>query len=96
MVIMAALLGLLGLASILLKKTVLGILVGFQLLMTGATLFFVVSGAQSNGHPADAQAFGIVILLGAVAQLAGGLALAIRMFYLKGSDSLDEMRALKQ
>ncbi|OFZ20093.1 MAG: hypothetical protein A2X94_09285 [Bdellovibrionales bacterium GWB1_55_8] len=93
--LVSGLLGGLGLACIVLRRTLLGILVGVQLLILGATMMFVLSGISSGARP-EGHLFGFFIVLGAVAQLAAGYALAIRRFYLRGQIDMDELRTLKR
>ena len=69
-------------------------LIGVQILILGSTMMFVSAGigdAWVQGHIA-----GVVITLGGVAQLVGGYALAIRMFYLRNKISMDELRSMKR
>jgi NADH:ubiquinone oxidoreductase subunit K len=51
----------------------------------------ISSGARTQGH-----LFGLFIALSGVAQLAGGYALAVRLFYLKNRTKMDQLRSLKQ
>jgi NADH:ubiquinone oxidoreductase subunit K len=93
-IVVAAALGGLGLVCALYRKTLLGVLIGVQLMFLGATMIFVLagfsSGALVNGH-----AFGLFITLGGVGQLVVGYALAVRLFYLKKRAGMDELRSLK-
>jgi len=95
MMLLAGVVGAMGLVCILSRRTMLGLMVGVQLLVLGATMMFVlagiVSGARIEGH-----LFGLLITLGGVAQLVGGYALAIRLFYLKGRIRMSELRSLKK
>jgi NADH:ubiquinone oxidoreductase subunit K len=90
-----AILGGVGLFSLLYKKTILGLLVGIQLLTLGATSLLVFAGA-SSGSFLEGHLFAFFIALSGVGQIAAGYALATRMFYLKGKTSLDELRSLKR
>ncbi len=95
MMLIAGIVGGLGLVCMISRPTVLGMLIGIQLLVLGATMAFVlagiISGARIEGH-----LFGLFIALSGVAQLAGGYALAVRLFYLRNRIHLDELRALKR
>ncbi|MGK5089847.1 NADH-quinone oxidoreductase subunit K [Bdellovibrionota bacterium FG-2] len=84
-----------GLACIIFRKTLLGVLIGVQLLILGAVAAVVmagiVSGRQVSGHVS-----GVLIFLSGVALVALGFALAIRMFYLRRRISMSELRTLRQ
>jgi NADH:ubiquinone oxidoreductase subunit K len=90
-----AILGGVGLFSLLYKKTILGLLVGIQLLTLGSTSLLIFAGATS-GSFLEGHLFAFFIALSGLAQIAAGYALATRMFYLKGKTSLDELRTLKR
>lgn len=93
--VVSALLGTLGIIALIRRKTLLGILMGMQLLTLGASLVFVSAGVLSNTHN-KAHVFGIFIILGGLAQLATGYAFALRLFLLKKSIAMDKVRSLKQ
>jgi NADH:ubiquinone oxidoreductase subunit K len=95
MMLVAGLIGALGLACVIARRTLLGVMVGVQLMVLGSTMMFVLAGI-SAGERVEGHLFGIFIALGGVAQLAGGYAIAIRLFYLKSRTKMDELRALKQ
>jgi NADH:ubiquinone oxidoreductase subunit K len=95
LMLVAGAIGALGLICMVSRRTLLGVMVGIQILALGATMIFVlagiVSGARVQGH-----LFGLFIALSGVAQLAGGYALAIRLFYLDNRTKMDQLRSLKQ
>lgn len=95
MMLVAGLIGGLGLVCMISRKTMLGLLIGVQLLVLGSTMMFVLAGL-SSGLKIQGHIFGLFITLGGVAQLVVGYALAIRLFFLKKRISLDELQALKQ
>lgn len=95
MMFIAGLIGGLGLISMISKRTILGLLIGIQLLILGSTMMFVTIGAASD-QPMQGYIFGIFITLGGMAQLAVGYALAVRLFFLKKRISLQELRTLKR
>jgi NADH:ubiquinone oxidoreductase subunit K len=94
MIVTAAALGGLGLVCMLVRRTVLGMLVGLQLLILGGTSVFVMAGAAA-GDPVDGHVFGLFVTIGGVAQLVVGYALAVRLFYLKKKAGMDELRSLR-
>jgi NADH:ubiquinone oxidoreductase subunit K len=95
MMLVAGLIGGLGLICMISRKTLLGLLIGVQLLILGSTMMFVLAGV-SSGMRIQGHLFGLFITLGGIAQLVVGYSLAIRLFFLKKTISMDELRALKQ
>lgn len=95
MMTVAGLIGGLGLFCILSRPTLLGVLIGVQILILGATLMFVLAGI-SAGVRIEGHAVGFFILLGGVAQLVAGYTLAIRLFYLRRNTEMKELCSLKQ
>jgi NADH:ubiquinone oxidoreductase subunit K len=94
MILVAAALGGMGLVCMLYRRTLLGLLIGVQLLALGATMIFVLAGA-SSGSLIQGHVFGLFITLGGIAHLVVGYALAVRLFYLKRRAGMDELRYLK-
>ncbi len=95
MIIVAGMIGGLGLVCMLSKRTILGLLIGMQLLILGSTMMFVIGGVASD-RAIQVHIFGLFITLGGIAQLGVGYSLALRLFYLKKKISLDELRVLRQ
>lgn len=93
--IVAGLIGGLGLMCMISRKTLLGLLIGVQLLILGSTMTFVLAGIAA-GSRIEGHILGLFITLGGIAQLVVGYSLAIRMFFLKRKISMDELQALKQ
>lgn len=94
-VVIAGVIGALGLVCLMTRKTLLGILIGVQLLVLGATIIFVMAGL-SSGSKERGFIFGLFIILGGVAQIVIGYVLTIRLFFQNKTTSMDELRALKQ
>lgn len=95
MMLIAGMIGGLGLICMISRKTLLGLLIGIQLLVLGSTMMFVLAGVAS-GMKSEGSIFGMFIILGGIAQLVVGYSLAIRLFFLKKKISMDELQALKQ
>lgn len=91
----AGMVGGMGLACILSRRTLLGVLIGIQLLLLGATMAFVLAGI-SSGARIQGHIVGLFIVFGGVAQLVAGYSLAVRLFYLRGRIQMNELRSLKQ
>lgn len=94
MITIAVALGGMGLVCILSKRTLLGVLLGLQLMILGSTLAFVLAGVFT-GLRTEGHLFGIFVALGGIAQLVVGYSLAIRMFYLKKRIGMETLRSLK-
>ena len=95
MMLIAAIIGGLGLVAMISRQTLLGLLVGIQLLIIGSTMMFVVAGLHA-GLRIQGHIFGLFITLGGVAQLVVGYSLAIRLFLIKKRISMEDLQALKQ
>jgi len=93
--IVAGALGALGLFSIMSRKTFLGVLVGIQILIMGATIAFVLAGILSHNQ-IDGPLFAFFIVLSGVIQLVAGYALMMRLYSLKSSVELKDLESLKQ
>lgn len=91
MILVPFALGLLGLLCLMLKRSLLGMLMGVQFLVLGVTLAFVIAGS-SSGKASEGSLFAFFILLGGIVQLVAGYAFAIRMFYLKRSVGIETIR----
>jgi NADH:ubiquinone oxidoreductase subunit K len=94
MMAVAAVLGGLGLVCIMVRRTLLGLLIGTQILILGATTVFVLAGVSSGAY-AEGLIFGLFITFGGIAQLITGYAFAVRLFYLRKSTEMVELRSLK-
>jgi NADH:ubiquinone oxidoreductase subunit K len=88
-------LGAIGLIGLIYKKTMLGLIVGIQIMILGAGALFVLSGSQS-GMQTDGHSFAVFIVLGGLVQIVGGFALATRVFYLKNRTDVSDLRNLKR
>jgi len=89
--ITAALLFLTGLVGVLVRRSILFILLGIEIMLNAAGLAFVVAGAYW-GQP-DGQVMYFFILTVAAAEVAVGLSLVLQMYH--KFDSLDVNRVHK-
>jgi NADH-quinone oxidoreductase subunit K len=83
-----------GMFSLILRRTLLGVLVGAQLIILGSTMVFVVGGSLSESM-ADSNVIGILVVLSGLAQLVAGGVLAIRLYYLRKRIFIKDLRLLK-
>lgn len=91
--ILAAVLFVLGLAGVIVRRNVLFILMSIEIMLNSAGLAFVVAGSRWN--QADGQVMFVFILAMAAAEVSVGLALVLRVFRQFASldaDLLDQMR----
>ncbi len=95
MMLIAGLIGGLGLVCMISRQTMLGLLMGVHFLILGSAMIFVLAG-MSTGLRVQGYIFAFFITLGGVTQLVVGYSLAIRLFFLKKRTSSHEMQALKQ
>ncbi len=89
------LLGSLGLVSLFSRTSMMGILIGVQLLILGTSQMFILTGMIA-GELAKGGLLGFCIVLGGVAQLVVGYTLSLRLFHLKQCVNLSEIQELKK
>lgn len=101
--LIAGILGSLGLIAILCRRTFLGVLVGFQLVAWSGAVAVVFSGESAQRGSAG-EVFAVIILLASLAVFILGLAVSVRFSHLlsrekkemqPGGIQLEEMRELK-
>jgi len=84
----------LGLICIVSKKSILGVLIGIQLIIMGCALAFVqvglISGANIKGH-----LFGIFVVAAGTLQLCICLALSTRLFGLRKGTTIKQLRSMR-
>jgi len=90
-ILFAAVLVALGLFCVLCRRTVLGIVIGLQLLLLGLTTAFVLAGIVGGG-PVDGHIMGVVVALGGCAQIVTGFAFGVRRFYISKRTDVEELR----
>lgn len=92
---LAGVIGGLGLICMISRKTLLGLLIGIQLLIMGSTMMFVFAGLHA-GFETQGHIFGLFITLGGIAQIVVGYVFAIRLFFVRKRTSIEDIRMLKQ
>jgi NADH-quinone oxidoreductase subunit K len=83
----------LGWFCVLLRRTLLFVLIGLEVMLGSASLAFVVAGAR--WQQADGQILYLMVLTLAAAEVAVGLALALQVARRFGSLELDQMTVLR-
>jgi NADH:ubiquinone oxidoreductase subunit K len=94
MMIIAVIIGAIGLVAILSKRNLLSISVGVQLIFLGSTFGFVAAGTSAD-RVADTTIFAVFIIFSGVLQTVVGYALSVRFFQHKktlNSDDLNQLR----
>jgi len=92
--ILAALLFVLGLAGVLIRRNLIFVLASIEIMLNAAGLAFLVAG--SRWGQADGQVMFIIILAVAAAEVAVGLALALRCRRRFGTLDIDAISRLKE
>jgi NADH-quinone oxidoreductase subunit K len=91
--LLAAILFLLGLVGLLVRRNVLFMLMSLEIMLNAAGLAFVVAGARWG--QADGQVMFLIVLSTAAAEVALGLALVLRFYHhfkTLDADAADGMR----
>ena len=84
----------LGLIGLLSKRTFLGVLISFYLLILGAISLFVVCGVTS-ASATKGHVFGFFVLIAGATQLVVGFAMLIRLFYQRRIIEMENLRTLR-
>ncbi len=92
-IILAAVLFLLGLAGVMVRRNAIFILLSLEIMLNAAGLAFIVSGAR--WHQADGQVMFLFVLGVAAAEVAIGLALVLWLYHWHKSIDVDRMRSLR-
>ncbi len=91
--ILSAILFLLGLVGVLVRRNIIFILLSIEVMLNAAGVAFVAAGSYL--HQPDGQVMYFFILTMAAAEVAVGLGLVLRMYHKFGtldSDSINRMR----
>ncbi|HTL13287.1 MAG TPA: NADH-quinone oxidoreductase subunit K [Bdellovibrionota bacterium] len=86
--------GFLGLLNLLVRRSLLGAIIGVNLMMMGAASAFVVSGVVT-GRAVDGHIYAIFVIASGAAQLVVGYTLAVRLFYLRRDVGLSGLRSMR-
>lgn len=84
-----------GLMSLLLRKTLLGLLLGIQLMGLASSLLFVVAGVQA-GVPLAGGVFAWLVSMTQAGVWVAGFALVARFFLLRQSVEVEKAGELKR
>jgi NADH:ubiquinone oxidoreductase subunit K len=79
-----------GLICALYRRTVLGVLIGIQIMFLGTSLVFVAIAQAPKP-----QLFSLLICLNLIPVISTGLALAVRLFYIKESAQMNDIKGIK-
>lgn len=83
----------LGLVTVLVRRNIVFILMGIEIMLNAAGLAFVLAGARWG--EADGQVMFILVLTVAAAEVAVGLALVLQMFHRHESVDADAPRRMQ-
>lgn len=91
--LLAAILFVLGLLTVLVRRNVVFILMGIEIMLNAAGLAFIVGGARW-GQP-DGQVLFILILAAAAAEVSVGLALVLQLHHRFNTVDIDSARQMR-
>jgi len=94
-IILACLVFSIGLAIVLVKKNVIVVLMGIELMLNASNIILVAT-SQIHGLKADGQLFTLFIIVVAVAESAIVLAIVLRMVRLYGTTDLNQISKIKE
>ena len=95
MTTVALLFGWVGIFCIVSKRDLIGVISGLLILFWGVSVAFVVAGAR-GAAPESAQAVAAFVSVCVVIQLVLGLAMAVRLYYVKRTIEVDRFKELKE
>jgi len=91
--ILAAVLFIMGLAGVMLRRSLVFMLISVEIMLNSAAIAFVAAGAK--WHQADGQVLVIFILVTAAAEVAVGLALVLRIYHYWRDLNADQLDLMK-
>lgn len=92
--LIGVLIGMIGIACLIFRQTMLGVIIGLQLTILGTTATFVLSGA-GVGVESEGILFALFVLMGGICQIVIAYALATRLFYLKRNVEMKSITSLR-
>jgi NADH-quinone oxidoreductase subunit K len=90
---LSAILFAIGVATVLLRRGAIVILMGIELMLNAANLTFITFARQHQTPEAQIYVFFVMTL--AAAEAAVGLAIVIALFRLRGTTDVDEISVMK-
>lgn len=91
----SAILFALGLLGVIIRRNLLVIYMGLELMLNAANLALVAFSAFSPDHNADGQVFVFFIITVAAAEVAVGLALIVALYRKRQTAHVEDLTALK-
>lgn len=91
--LLAAILFVLGVLTVVVRRNVVFILMGIEIMLNAAGLAFIMGGARW-GQP-DGQVLFILILAAAAAEVSVGLALVLQLHHRFGTVDIDSARRMR-
>ena len=86
---------LLGFSGVLVNRGLPGVISSIQVLFLALVLGFVAAG-EMTGRAVAAESDGFFVFIAIAVQVVVGLSLSIRLYYLRRSVRMDELRRLKR
>lgn len=95
LLILGALMFATGLTMVIIKRNMIFVLLGIELLLNASVLNLVAFNKQHNGSP-DGQIFGLFVIVIAVCEAAVGLAIIIQVYRHYHTSVPDQVNELKE
>lgn len=92
---LAAILFVVGLLGVFLKRNAIAVLMGIELMLNAVNINLVAANHYLSAGDAGGQLFAVFVIVVAAAEVAVGLALIITMYRLKASCNLDDFNLMK-
>ncbi|MCC7442221.1 MAG: NADH-quinone oxidoreductase subunit K [Bdellovibrionales bacterium] len=93
MMIVSFVIGFLGFVNVVARRSLLGVIIGVNLMMMGAACAFVLSGVVT-GRALEGHVYAIFVIASGAAQMVVGYTLAVRLFYLRRDIGLRGLRSM--
>ena len=89
--VIAALLVGLGVYGILARRNAIGVLMGVELVLNGATVNFVAFAYFNPAFEIEGQVFALFVIVLAAAEIGVGLAIVLQLYRMRHSVAVDEV-----